>query len=89
MVDDRMDFHSLLRETVYNVISCQSLTLTDLRNCSLVCRNMWEAACAVIYRHIDLEMDEAQRYDLEANERTGRRQLIASYVYARCVTSST
>jgi F-box-like len=79
-----MSFDSLPREILYQIISSQFPTFTDLWNYSLVCRRIGYIARAVMYRSIDLTVDD--RGDEDADERTKRKQLqllraIASYVY--------
>jgi len=77
-----MALNLLPREVLHDIISTQSPTLTDLRNYSLVCRNVWEVASVVMYGHLDLTFDDQ---DTKANEKTKQSQIklfqsIASYV---------
>lgn len=66
------DVNALPTEVLHGIVSYLSPEFTDLRNCSLVCRALWEVATVVLYTHIDLTFEE-RRY--EADEKTQRRQL--------------
>lgn len=67
------DVNALPTEVLHDIISYLSLNYIDLRNCTLVCRALWEVATAALYTHIDLTFEE--RGDEEADEKTQRRQL--------------
>ena len=67
------DLNALPAEVLRDIVSYLSLDYTNLRNCTLVCRALWEVATAALYTHIDLIFEE--RRDEEANEKTQRRQL--------------
>jgi hypothetical protein len=49
--------------------------VTDLRNCSLLCRVLWELAAAELYKHVHLKITEAGLGDRNTVAKNARRQL--------------
>jgi hypothetical protein len=68
-----MGLSTLPRETLHDIVSHLSLDFVDLRNCSLVCRALWEVSTAALYRNVDLSIDE--RGDEDSDDTSKRRQL--------------
>jgi hypothetical protein len=78
-----MAFNSLPKEVLHHIIYHRPLSHTAIRNYSLVCRSLRDVAGAVMYRDIDLTVDD--RRDEDINEMSTQRQVqmltsIASYI---------
>ena len=67
------DVNALPTEVLREIVSYIAPDFTDLRQCSLVCRALWEVTTAALYAHIDLSFEE--RWNDEADEKTQQRQL--------------
>lgn len=65
--------NTLPTEVLHGIVSYISPDFTELRNCSLVCRALWDIASSALYSHIDLAFDEHAA--TKDKEKTERRQL--------------
>jgi hypothetical protein len=68
-----MAFNSLPKEVLHRIIYHQPVSHAALGNYSLVSRNLRDVASAVMYRDIDLTIDDCG--DEETNEISTQRQV--------------
>jgi hypothetical protein len=71
-----MDLHAIPQEILQDILEHFSGHYSQLRNCSLVCRALTDTANALLYRHINLQLEYDDEHEVKSKDR--QRRLITS-----------